>query len=165
MKKRQSLKRKKPSQDLSILLYHPNPFIGKDLSIDVSENTLEGVFKSSDGVLVPHNYFREKEASIKLYTCPNNRKAIASLSPMSSKLFLWIMYEVERGVDHIQIKRVRMMKELGIKSINTYKRCVLELSVAKIVYKTPIKDLLWVNPAYFFKGNRVSKYNKNINIK
>ena len=99
----------------------------------------------------------DKSASCKLYTIPQNRKLVAKLSPCAKELYLWIMYELESGKEAIWINRERYLEE-NRTSLNTFRKAVDELVKNAIIAYTVIKDVYWINPSYFFNGDRIKMY-------
>lgn len=54
------------------------------------------------------------------------------------------------------------MDENDVSSVNTYKGAVRELLLGGYLYLSVIKDVYWINPHYFFHGNRVNIFPQNI---
>ena len=150
-------KYKKP--DTKILDVLPNPFTN---SLVIHTRTMSNPtqFVHEEGILNHVTYTVETDPVTKLYVNSDKRLHINKLSGQSSKLFLWIMYTIDSGKDYLWINKERVMLELGISSINTYKKSIEELVLHQIIHITSVKDTYWINPAYFFKGDRSGKYSK-----
>lgn len=99
----------------------------------------------------------------KMYITSELRKLVSALSPSAKELYLWIMYEVEVGEEALWINRDRFMEENST-SLNTYKKAVEELHRYAFIASTTIKDVYWINPNFFFKGDRVKKYPKQVKL-
>ena len=122
-------------------------------------------------VTVPYQYQRDKDDDMlvnvqlelerteysKLYTSSERRKLISSLSTASKELYLWLMFEIKYGEDALWINKNRFMIE-NRTSVNTYKKAVEELAKYAFIAYTVIKDVYWINPDFFFKGDRLKKY-------
>ena len=80
-----------------------------------------------------------------------------ALSSRARDLFLWITYELDSGKDFLWINKVRYMKECTV-SLNTYKESILDLTTAGVITPTVYHDTYWINPLFFFNGDRIKKY-------
>ncbi|HMT02786.1 MAG TPA: hypothetical protein PKD00_05670 [Burkholderiales bacterium] len=94
----------------------------------------------------------------KIYTNPAYRVNIFSLPTPSKILYLWFIYVLTPGKDYVYLNRKLYMEESGISSINTIKTALSGLIDNKIIAISPVKDY-YINPLYFYSGNRVKKYN------
>lgn len=153
-------KKIKPIIDLDIM---GNPF-AKDIKIEVVSSCIDGIYRKDGDILVPNVYLREREVATKIYRSPDSRGLICGLSEVGLRIFVWLTYEVETGKDYVWVNRVRIMKELGIKSVNTYKLGIENLIRYDVIALSLIKDVYWINPRLFFSGNRVKKYRGKVNI-
>jgi hypothetical protein len=54
------------------------------------------------------------------------------------------------------------MQENKISSLNTYKDAIKELIKYGFVNSTTVQDVYWINPEFFFKGDRLKKYSSNV---
>lgn len=137
-----------------------NPFIGT-LSIKVAKRTDKARYVNSDGEgYVNKDYMMEDEVPVRMYVSPERRRIICRLSPNAAKLLEWCVQEFEINKDWFWLNKARYMDETGI-AYNTYKRSVKELQGKGILLKTAITDVFWVNPHYYFRGNRVNFYSKH----
>ncbi len=98
----------------------------------------------------------------KLYILPDNRKEIALLSARAKELLMWIMYEVDAGKDYLWVNKVRYMDEMSISSYTTYSTAVNELMGGGFVSRANVKDVYWINPAFFFRGDRILKFKDKV---
>ncbi len=128
-----------------------NPFID-DLFIEIKG------FKSNDT-----DVHIEKEVYTKLYKTSEKRKLFFSLREKSRSLLTWIFYTIKPGEDIIFLNKDLYMKEANV-SINTFKEAVKELIETKFICNTDIKEYYWINPVYFFSGNRLKKYADKVSI-
>ena len=117
-----------------------------------------------DGTLLPLKLEVEATPYVKVYITPERRLIISKLSPAGKELLLWLMYELETGKDYLWINKSRFMLENST-SLNTYKKAVDELVRYGMLAFTVVKDVYWINPDFLFKGDRISKYPKNIQKK
>lgn len=149
---------KRPVIDESTLVN--NPFVG-NLSIKVVKNTdtsryakdkLEGYFHK--------NYHRETEIPVRVYVSKDRRKVINSLSANSSKLLNWCIQEMDVKQDWFWLNKQRYMDETGV-AYNTYKKSAKELQDMGLILKTSYTDVFWVNPHFFFRGNRMDFFSKH----
>jgi hypothetical protein len=73
------------------------------------------------------------------------------------------MFEIDAGEDYLWINRERCLTENDI-SLNTYKKAIDELIKNGLITYTTVKDIYWINPNFFFHGDRVRKYKDNVKI-
>lgn len=144
-----------------------NPFI-KGLTINVNKIAIKNVYKSSgdkacDGSIIQEPVYSKADSTpfTKFYIGSELRKIRSLITPRGKELLLWIMDELEAGKDYVEINRKRYMKELHIKSLNTYKTAVSDLVRYGIIALTLKQDVFWINPEFLFRGSRVRKYKSN----
>lgn len=147
-----------------------NPFI-RDLVILANEiiesKELFEAKSYTDGVFVSVgekrslSFILEKQAYTKFYTSAKYRKQIASFKGCTKSLFLWLSYEIKPGKDFVVLNCKRYEKENGVVT-NTLKVALYELINNDIIGETKIQNVYWINPAYFFSGNRMRKYPSSV---
>lgn len=127
------------------------------LIIPVNELEFKGQYKKDGDVFI--NASKEVEATpyAKIYITAERRKLVAGLSSSAKELYLWIMYEIDPSEDALWINKQRYMEENNT-SLNTYKKSVEELIRYAFIAYTIVKDVYWINPDFFFRGDRVNKY-------
>ncbi len=140
-----------------------NPLI-ESFAVKVREVTQGTVVQ--DGQRVLNNVLFEATPYTKIFTNTIDgvmpRKKVTNLNDKAQRLYLWLIYEIDSGKDYIWINQARYMEEQGIKSINTYKDAIRELVMNKFLAISVVKSVYWINPAYFFKGSRINKYEDKI---
>lgn len=135
-----------------------NPFV-TTLKVVVNKFKSDDKFKKEDyDVWVKADFEFESVPYCKLFADADRRKVMALLSPRSKDLLMWVLYEVKKGKDYLWINKERYMEESTIASINTYKSAVKELVMKGYLNKTVVKDTYWINPHYFYNGNRLKNY-------
>jgi hypothetical protein len=140
-----------------------NPLAGIDFKIVVRSLPTGTWDKDKEtGILTLHEQELEQCDFVKVYTNPEHRKIVCGLSDSAKRLFLWIVYEVEAGKDWVWINKKEFMKEVGITSINTYKKAMSELVRYGFIQLSLVGDVFWINPRLFFAGSRVNKYPNNV---
>lgn len=139
-----------------------NPFLG-NLKIQVNKVTFERQYqKDKDGEWMPVEKDLEVDNSCRVYVGKDRRLKMINLSARAKDLLLWIIYEAESQSEWLWINKHRYMAESGVSSINTYKSALVELIKNGYLISSVVKDTYWINPDYFFSGNRVNKFPKNI---
>jgi hypothetical protein len=139
-----------------------NPCVNSGFIVYVNTITFKDQYKKySDGLLLPVSVEVEKTPYTKLYVDSLRRLVISGLTPSAKELYLWVMFEIEHGKDALWINRERFMLENNT-SLNTYKKALDELLRYALLAFTVVKDVYWINPDFFFKGDRISKYPNNI---
>jgi hypothetical protein len=139
-----------------------NPF-SAELKIRVNRKYKEVLNKFGDADKLESVF--ESVGHTKVFDQVGAKALVCSLSIRAKELYLHVMYSLVSGQDIIWIHRDRYMELYGIKSVNTYKDAVRDLSDKLLIYPhASLKDVYWINPHYFFKGNRQSKYPNNLVI-
>jgi hypothetical protein len=169
-----SLSKNKPAyneKDLGL-----NPFL-QSLNIKVRHNTnLQRVtpineIKLEDNIVTIGKtitnesvYIVELDEKATLYTRAGFRLHIVGMSDKAKSLFLWLTYELDYGKDYVWINVSRYLLETDT-SLNTYKAAVIELVKNAVI--NPIVDMdnmFWINPVFFFKGNRAKAFQNNLEL-
>lgn len=150
----------KPKFDIKKLGINP---CTSSLVIPVNELAFKDQYRKEDGMLI--NALAEVEATpfTKLFVTAERRKLVAALNSSAKELYLWLLYEVNVSEDALWINKERFMEENNT-SLNTYKKAVEELIRYAFIAYTVIKDVYWINPDFFFRGDRIKKYPKNIQL-
>jgi hypothetical protein len=139
-----------------------NPF-SSELKIRVNKKYKDVLNKFGDADKLESVF--ESVGHTKMFDQVGAKALVSSLSVRAKELYLHIMYSLISGQDILWIHRDRYMEMYGIKSVNTYKDAVGDLSDKLFVYPhASLKDTYWINPHYFFKGSRQSKYPNNLVI-
>ncbi len=150
-----SQKYKKPAINEKTLIN--NPFVGT-LVVKATKNTDKSRYADEEGTgYFNPTYLREQELPVKVYSSSGRREVLNLLGPNSTKLLIWCIQELEIKQDWFWLNKQRYMDETGV-SYNTYKNSVKELQDQGFLLKTSYTDVFWVNPHYFFRGNRVEFY-------
>jgi hypothetical protein len=109
-------------------------------------------------------YLVEKHEKVSVYTESALRLHIHGMSSKAKSLLFWIMYEADYGKDYMWINVQRYLLETD-SSLNTYKTALIELNRNAILMPIlGLTNMFWINPIFFFKGNRLTKYKSNIEI-
>lgn len=141
-----------------------NPFL-KKLVVPVNRISSSDKWKQDGEEWYKGSYDFDADQYTKVFSNSNNRLAINALSARAKELLMWVVCEVEKGKHYVWINKKRYMEELGIGSMNTYRNALNELIEQSFLMKTTITDVLWINPTYFFNGNRIKSFPENVKIK
>lgn len=143
-----------------------NPFVGGyEIKLEIPVRKLERKVTNKFDNPDVQEFYLEVAPYTKLYEVAGGKEKMAKLPLRSKEMLLYILHYLESGQEYIWINRSEYMKMNGIKSVNTFKTAVEELSLRSYVCPhVKIKDLLWINPGLFFRGNRVDKYPNNLKI-
>ncbi len=140
-----------------------NPFI-EGLEIIATKRAYKVInsFEQEDVM----SYEMEKTPFTRVFEVRGCKEQINMLNIRAKELYLYIMYAVDSGCDHIWINRSDYMKKMGISSRTTFLSAIRSLSDNLYIYPHyRIKDLFWINPHYFFKGSRIHKWQDRVKIK
>ena len=139
-----------------------NPFV-TNLVVRVNKRVFKNVYKKINGEDIPNIAEVEYDKFCKIYTDAYRRDMMNTLSVRGKELLFWIMFQLQGGKDYIWINREMYMDECGMTSENTFLSAVKDLSFKGFLARTVIgKDVYWINPDLFFKGDRVGKYKNKI---
>lgn len=127
--------------------------------VAVSDNIVTEV---SGGMVLKTRYLAERLSFTKLFHVSGHRNKISSLPSRAKELFLWLLFTLKPSNDFIVIN-VDKYKAENLCSHNTYLRAIDDLIQADIIKPTRWQTVFWINPSYFFNGNRIKKYPDNIN--
>lgn len=138
-----------------------NPFAQK-LVIPVTAILSDKDFvKDEEGVIVNKTMYSEKTQKVEIYIHENANSNIAGLSDKAQRLFLFILYSVQRKKDYIQLNTEWYMRLNKIKSYTTYSNAVKELIRYEYITQSCERTVYWINPYRFFPGSRLMKYPDN----
>lgn len=137
-----------------------NPF-SISLEIKVKELELLNAYKKDDDDWMPVTNEVEDTPFTKIYITSERRIIVSNLSSAAKELYLWIMFEIDAGKDALWINKERYMLE-NHTSINTYKKALEDLIRYAIISQTVVQGVYWFNPDFFFRGDRIKKYPKNL---
>lgn len=131
------------------------------LKFPVTEITdLKKYLLDSDGVAVSKVYYIERQQYVKVFYTDGAKEILYKLSPAGKCLFLFIIHHLESGKDWFILDRSLYMQKNKIKSINTVKKAITELWDANLISPTAVYPnvVYWINPQYFYCGNRPMNY-------
>jgi hypothetical protein len=149
-----------------------NPFL-TDFTLKAKSFEKEGnelmIGDGDDAHILSDSVLFESDKFTKFYSSPERRLHLATLSPRGHHLLSWVSQKICDGNDLIWINRHAYMDESGIKRQETYISAVSDLVEHKVLNRASFSvDVYWINPYFFFKGNRLKKYGsylKKENIK
>lgn len=101
----------------------------------------------------------------KLFSEATKRKSVNALRSSAKDLFLWLLYEAKKGKSWLWINKERYMEENEISALNTYRSAVNDLVKKGFLIKTVVSDTYWINPDYFFHGDRRKAFPNNLKVK
>lgn len=133
-----------------------NPF-SYTLEIKLKQLENSNSFVLDEGALIHQTYTVESTPKTSLYIKPEHRLVQNNLYGCAKELLLWILYTLEANTDYIWINKLRYMKETST-TINTYKKAIDNLERYGFLNSTSVKDTYWINPEFFFRGDRKNKY-------
>lgn len=147
-----------------------NPFAAS-LSVYINEVVEEKNMYDSDGVLDAVivqvgekrklSFWLERDKYVKFFKTSDIRKSLCGLKPNTVKFLVWCSMEVNTGKDYVVINIDRCKEECSFNH-NTYNSCCKDLIDAGFLAKTKHSNVFWVNPKYFFSGNRMRKFPENV---
>lgn len=154
-------KYKKPSIDEKKL--GKNPFLS---SLKIAVNRVTSIdkykFDKKDEIWEHAEMDWESVSFTRVYSDSQRRLLMVQLSPRGKDLLLWLIYEAESNKDWLWLNKTRYMEESNVKSINTYKEALNELIRENFITKSVISDVFWINPHFFFNGNRIKCFPENV---
>ena len=105
----------------------------------------------------------EDAAYSKIYHETFWRDIILDLSPQATKLWIFILYNLEPNKDYFWVNKTFIADKLKLKNHRELQSLIdNELErYALINGSTGIQDVYWINPSVVFCGNRLKKYPNN----
>lgn len=114
--------------------------------------------QNEEGAFIQDTFHIEQTQSVRMYYCPGCKTFVYNLSDKAQRLYLYILYNLERKKDYIQINREDYMKKNNVKSNTTYLAALEELIRYSFIGNTMYKTVYWTNPFLFSSSDRISKY-------
>lgn len=121
--------------------------------------------QGEQGTFVRDTFHIEQTQFVRMYYCPGCKGFVYNLSDRAQRLFLYILYNLDRKKDYVQINREDYMKKNNVKSNTTYLAAVDELVRYSFIGNTMYKTVYWTNPFLFSSSDRIAKYPDNIQQK
>ena len=139
-----------------------NPFL-TEFTLKVNGVNQDGnnimIGDGDDAYIMQDTVLYESDRFAKIFCSTDRRKHLALLSPRAHHLYGWIVQKIESGNDLVCIDRHSYMSESSIKRQETYLAAISDLIEFSVIAKSGLSiDTYWVNPFFFFKGNRIKKY-------
>lgn len=131
--------------------HHRTGSKNNDLVIDKGSGEVKGYIGDSTFV-----EFKEvdEEQFTKLFL--KNLKIFFELNNNDLRVLLYIMQMTNPNRDMIVISKVDCMKYTQIKHRDTINRCLDKLLVNRIIAKTTVRNVYFINPHIFFNGDRLT---------
>ena len=143
-------------------LLKDNPFL-KDFYISVSilkdDNNYIKDPNENDALYTPKVYHFERQINSKVFRSKHTKQIVLKLNSNAKDLLWWIMFELQVKTDYIIINKTDCSKDLTV-SVKTVERALKTLcsKEVKILSKSKEVDVYYLNPIFFFSGNRTKKY-------
>lgn len=96
----------------------------------------------------------------KLYRLPYASGFLKELGPAGRHLFLYLLYRIPKDQTWLDLPKEGVCSELGI-SERTYYNAINDLTTMSVIEKRSNKKKdtsYWVNPLFFFRGDRKSYF-------
>jgi hypothetical protein len=154
--------------DESKLMKNPFSF---SLKVPVSVLTNKDAFtylpsdvEGENGTFINKEYTVEKQQFTRIYYSPGTKAYVYNLSDKAQRLFIYIVYNLKRKQDYLQINKDDYMVKNNVKSLTTYKNAIDELIRYGFIAPTIYKTVYWTNPILFSSSDRVQMYPDNLEI-
>lgn len=118
--------------------------------------------EGQQGTFIKDSFVVENVQTTRLYYCQGCKDMVYNLSDKAQRLFIYILYNLERKKDYVQINKDHYMRKNGIKSNTTYVNAVDELVRYGFLQLTKYKSVYWTNPFLFSSGDRIKMYPNNL---
>jgi len=86
-----------------------------------------------------------------------------TLPSAAKDMFMYIVAKIQYESDVIELEEEKYMETMGV-SRATFYSARKALTNRIIMERKERKNTYWVNPAYIFRGSRISKYPKNVKM-
>ena len=119
---------------------------------------LPAEMEGEEGTLIRDTFLIERTQSVRMYYCPGCKLMVYNLSDKAQRLYLYLLYNLERKRDYVQINKEDYMKKNNVKSNTTYLGAVEELTRYGFIGNTMYKTVYWTNPFLFSSSDRIAMY-------
>ena len=121
--------------------------------------------EENDALYTPKEYYFERQINSKVFRSKHTKQIVLNLNPPAKDLLWWIMFELQAKTDYIHINKTDTSKELKV-STKTIERALKTLcsKEIKILCKSKEIDVYFLNPIFFFSGDRKKKYPEKCKI-
>lgn len=132
-----------------------------------SVNKMVSVADVSDGVIlgdvseIKSRMLVDADDYTKVFTKPGYRLHVSALNNQGKALFLWLLFEIDYAEDFFELNKRRFIAENG-SSYQHLSFGVKALMDASIITPTSVDNVYWINPIFFFKGDRIKMYPDNL---
>ena len=141
-----------------------NPF-SYSVIIPVRRISTNTYIKDEEGIKTTLYKDLDNQQNVKIFKGDGNKEVVFGLSSKAKDLFLWLLFETKTGCDYIKFDSVKYMEDLGISSRTTITQAIAELCKVCFICKSPLAGYYWINPRFFFSGDRTIKYKANCKLK
>jgi hypothetical protein len=137
-----------------------NPFLSH-LRIEFVQAKKKSVFfgRNDSGKETVDWFYRERAEKTSVYKTPVFYELLPTLQPKSHLLILYIIMNLGWGMDRMELNREKICTWGGF-SAASYYTALGELIDCGVVCKYK-NSVFWINPAYFFKGDRFKYASEN----
>lgn len=97
----------------------------------------------------------------KVFTKPGYRLHVSALNNQGKALFLWLLFEIDYAEDFFELNKRRFIAECTSNYMHL-SMGITALIDASIITSTSVENVYWINPIFFFKGDRVKKYQNDL---
>lgn len=159
------LKEEYKNPDLSPESVGINPFTS-NLTIFITKKEQKVINKFGEEDI--KDFDLEATHYTKVFGVEGAQQQVGDLPIRCKELYLFLIHGLKPAQDIIRIDRKEYMKQMGIKSVNTYKKAVMGLCDGLYIqphHNPKFVSVYWINPHYFFKGSRVRKYPDKLVVK
>jgi len=141
----------------------PNPFLEEiqdheKIKILVRENNYSMKVNDGSTMNLVSNIDFEADSKTNLYVDNKRKGVLKGLSPKATKIFLFVMLNLERNQDYISFSAKQIEAFTGF-SENTFYKYLDELFVQEILRRKH-RDCYWINPRVLFKGDRLAYFKR-----
>ena len=140
-----------------------NPYsISLEINVTKQTNYLSVVNLANDRKIREQVILMETDEFTRLYKSAKKRDILMSLSLPSTKLFLYIQYQLESGQDYITLVIDKVCDRTNMSHVSI-RKAILELGTNNILTKRmDMPHTYWLNPIFLFCGSRPNKYPDNV---
>lgn len=147
-----------------------NPFINSLLipvtrTYSPNQYTFHSPVNGEIGTFLPTGFYLDKIQSSRLYYSAGSKEMVYNLTDRAQRLYIYILYNLVKGKDYVQINKENYMKKNNIKSRITYAAAIDELIRYGFIVKTIYKTVYWTNPLLFSSSNRIKMYPNKLEVK
>ena len=135
-----------------------NPFLGSfEINCDNSKHSKEKAKEHLSSITFT---LMEYNRRVSVYQ-DDLMQVVTKFSGSTHLVFFYVLAHLSDGAEGIQLLENKVTFECGI-SKSTFRRAMAQLEDLHVLKRKRVKNMYWINPALFFRGQRYKSFPSSI---